>query len=316
MDFADSNIELFVACDAACNLTSCEEQAAALRNLSDVLNEARFKFTRQNKQELAEKNKLLQAQIDAWGLSLKPLEAPFQSRNQKHQCERVSYHDKQDNRKSHAPLPHHYGQNGAEQNSFLCPEIGHVKVKVEVLRHKYGPPQCFRCHGFFHSSKFCTRAPRCIKCAGEHLAKDCVKPIDQKPKCCLCEEEHPANFLGCPKNPKNKVEKTKNTNNGTIQSTKVVDNTPAPPKVNFWEQRAKNITQRQQTNPSTSKKSSQATSSTVYNTESASDIFDQLNSPAVRETFDLLEEFIQITTTIPIRYGRLRAIKKPARRRS
>ncbi|GFS47318.1 hypothetical protein TNIN_139191 [Trichonephila inaurata madagascariensis] len=55
-----------------------EEQSAALRNLSDVLNEACFKFTHQKKQELAEQNNLLQAQIDAWGLPPKPLDAPFQ----------------------------------------------------------------------------------------------------------------------------------------------------------------------------------------------------------------------------------------------
>ncbi|GFQ99928.1 nucleic-acid-binding protein from transposon X-element [Trichonephila clavata] len=74
-----------------------------------------------------------------------------------------------------------------------------MQVKIEVLLPKYGPPQCFRCQGFFHSSKFCTRTPRCVKCADEHLAKDCTKPLEQKPKCCLCEGEHPAIFLGCPK---------------------------------------------------------------------------------------------------------------------
>ncbi|GFW58917.1 nucleic-acid-binding protein from transposon X-element [Trichonephila clavipes] len=79
--------------------------------------------------------------------------------------------------------------------------IGFVKCQVEALRKKYGPPQCFRCQGFFHSSKYCTRTPRCVKCAKNHLAKDCKKPIDEKPKCCLCEGEHPANYLDCLKNP-------------------------------------------------------------------------------------------------------------------
>ncbi|GFV16300.1 hypothetical protein TNCV_1671051 [Trichonephila clavipes] len=52
-----------------------EEQSTALRGLSDVLDEARFKFTHQKKQEL---NRLLQAQIDAWGLPPKPINSPFQ----------------------------------------------------------------------------------------------------------------------------------------------------------------------------------------------------------------------------------------------
>ncbi|GFS91109.1 nucleic-acid-binding protein from transposon X-element [Trichonephila clavipes] len=87
-----------------------------------------------------------------------------------------------------------------EQNraAYHVTDIGYMKVKVEALRPKYGPPQCFRCQGFFHSSRFCTRAPRCIKCAGAHLTKECTKPINQKPKCCLCEGDHPASFLGCP----------------------------------------------------------------------------------------------------------------------
>ncbi|GFY19541.1 hypothetical protein TNCV_4647131 [Trichonephila clavipes] len=55
-----------------------DEQSAALRNLSDVLDEARFKFTHQKKQELAEQNKLLQAQIDALGFTPKRINSPFQ----------------------------------------------------------------------------------------------------------------------------------------------------------------------------------------------------------------------------------------------
>ncbi|GFY76237.1 nucleic-acid-binding protein from transposon X-element [Trichonephila inaurata madagascariensis] len=54
------------------------EQSTNLRHLSDVLDEARFKFTHIRKQELAEQNKLLQAQIDAWGLPSRPIDAPFQ----------------------------------------------------------------------------------------------------------------------------------------------------------------------------------------------------------------------------------------------
>ncbi|GFY48936.1 putative RNA-directed DNA polymerase from transposon X-element [Trichonephila inaurata madagascariensis] len=61
-----------------------------------------------------------------------------------------------------------------------------------------------------------------------------------------------------------------------------MNNTPAPPKVNFWEQRANNAAARQQPNPITSKKFSQATPSTTNtSTEPAIDIFEQLNSPAI-----------------------------------
>ncbi|GFU53041.1 hypothetical protein TNCV_3098291 [Trichonephila clavipes] len=56
-----------------------EDQSSNLRQLGDVLDEAKFKFTHIRKMELAEQNKLLQAQIDAWGLPSKPIDAPFQN---------------------------------------------------------------------------------------------------------------------------------------------------------------------------------------------------------------------------------------------
>ncbi|GFU19924.1 nucleic-acid-binding protein from transposon X-element [Trichonephila clavipes] len=438
-----------------------EEQSAALRSLSDLLDEARYKFTHQKKQELAEQNQLLQAQIDAWGLPTKPINFPFQvvlrkkgrkasgpeeetsAKKQRtdvtttqNQFAQLTVEDMDLNaqgtstsadngapsaaappKKHHVPpitidnvsnqaglLKHLQGltnlkleakllgtklriypqtayayhlirkyveENQLESFTYILPEdkklrlvirglptdmspveiigslaeqnisvnechimtskktgkemplflitmdkteqnraayhvtnIGYMKVKVEALRPKYGPPQCFRCQGFFHSSRFCTRAPRCVKCAGAHLAKECTKPIDQKPKCCLCEGEHPASFLGCPRNPRNKINpesgKTKETSQNAAKPTKTVIETPPPPKVNFWEQRAKNAAARQQPNPSTSKKIPQASTSTAHTSvDTAEDIFEQLNSPAVQETFDLLEEFITIAHTIP-----------------
>ncbi|GFQ79462.1 hypothetical protein TNCT_255011 [Trichonephila clavata] len=45
-----------------------EEQASNMRQLGDVLDEAKFKFTHIRKLEIAEQSKLLQAQVDAWGL--------------------------------------------------------------------------------------------------------------------------------------------------------------------------------------------------------------------------------------------------------
>ncbi|GFW49126.1 RNA-directed DNA polymerase from mobile element jockey [Trichonephila clavipes] len=146
--------------------------------------------------------------------------------------------------------------------AYHVTEIGYMKVKIEPLRPKYGPPQCFRCRA--------SSTP-----ADSALA-------------------HPD------ANPRNKPENAVTTNKTATKPVKTTFTTPPPPKVNFWEQRAKNSTPLQQPNPSTSKKPSQATSPAAPSTvESAEDLFEQLNSPAVRETFDLLEEFIKIATTIP-----------------
>ncbi|GFQ80730.1 hypothetical protein TNCT_419211 [Trichonephila clavata] len=61
-----------------------EEQSAALRSLSDVLDETRFKYIHQRNQELEESKRQLedetrelQNKTDAWGALSKPLESPF-----------------------------------------------------------------------------------------------------------------------------------------------------------------------------------------------------------------------------------------------
>ncbi|GFU00906.1 nucleic-acid-binding protein from transposon X-element, partial [Trichonephila clavipes] len=138
----------------------------------------------------------------------------------------------------------------------------HIKdchnMQIEALRKKYGPPQCFRCQGFFHSSKYCTRTPRCVKCAKNHLAKDCKKPIDEKPKCCLCEGEHPANYLDCPKKPRHRIAEEKERKRNEKKQAYI---TPEPPKVNFWEQRAKTAAQRQQSTSTNQQKPPTTTTS-------------------------------------------------------
>ncbi|GFS59770.1 nucleic-acid-binding protein from transposon X-element [Trichonephila clavipes] len=79
-----------------------------------------------------------------------------------------------------------------------------MKIEVDTMRRKFGPAQCYRCQGFFHSSRFCTRNPKCVKCGKPHLTKDCTKTREEEPTCCHCQGNHPANYTGCPKNPLNK----------------------------------------------------------------------------------------------------------------
>ncbi|GFR15271.1 nucleic-acid-binding protein from transposon X-element [Trichonephila clavata] len=84
---------------------------------------------------------------------------------------------------------------------YKITELNNMKIKVEPLRKKYGPPQCYCCQGFFHSSKYCTRFLRCVKCAGDHLNKECKKSLEEPPKCCHFDGEHPASFLHCSQTP-------------------------------------------------------------------------------------------------------------------
>ncbi|GFY42224.1 RNA-directed DNA polymerase from mobile element jockey [Trichonephila inaurata madagascariensis] len=223
-------------------------------------------------------------------------------------------HAKQENRTTNASV-HVLSMERTEKHKTIFKKvmsIGFVKVVVEILRKKYGPPQCFRCQGFFHSSKYCTRTPRCVKCSKNHIVKDCPKPIDGKPKRCLCDGEHPANFLDYPKNPRHRIVEEKEKK---LKSKKKIHVVPEPPKVNFWEERAKTATQRQQpTSTDQPKPKIPPAASTSSSKQSNSpdftpDIFNELKNPAVQETFELLEQFLEIATTIPTKYGRLTAFR-------
>ncbi|GFT89492.1 probable RNA-directed DNA polymerase from transposon X-element [Trichonephila clavipes] len=97
---------------------------------------------------------------------------------------------------------------------FNIKTIGFFRVAVEPLNKSTMPPQCYRCQEFFHHSRFCARAPKCLKCSGGHLTSDCTKSAKAPAKCANCSGPHPANFSGCPRNPINtKTNKSKSTKN-------------------------------------------------------------------------------------------------------
>ncbi|GFY66801.1 nucleic-acid-binding protein from transposon X-element [Trichonephila inaurata madagascariensis] len=63
--------------------------------------------------------------------------------------------------------------------------IGFFRVVVEPLNKSSMPPQCYRCQEFFHHSRFCARAPKCLKCSGGHLTSECTKPAKAQAKCAI-----------------------------------------------------------------------------------------------------------------------------------
>ncbi|GFU54913.1 putative RNA-directed DNA polymerase from transposon X-element [Trichonephila clavipes] len=62
-------------------------------------------------------------------------------------------------------------RNEANRDVYNITEICFMKIIVEPLKPRNGPAQCFRCQGFFHSSRFCTRNPKCVKCGKPHLTR-------------------------------------------------------------------------------------------------------------------------------------------------
>lgn len=61
--------------------------------------------------------------------------------------------------------------------------------------------QCRHCQRIGHSASNCHLTPRCGKCAGNQLAKECKYTVNTNPgllKCANCAMEgHPASYQGC-----------------------------------------------------------------------------------------------------------------------
>jgi len=77
-------------------------------------------------------------------------------------------------------------------------KLCHCIVKWEKYKNSRPIRQCSNCQSFGHSSTYCGRPPKCVKCDQQHASKDCTKPASSPPKCINCGGEHPANFTGCP----------------------------------------------------------------------------------------------------------------------
>jgi hypothetical protein len=76
--------------------------------------------------------------------------------------------------------------------------ILNMKVKIETLKKNTSRmPQCYNCQAYNHTRKYCNREPRCVKCAGKHLSKECNKSKNEPVKCIHCGNHHPANYRGC-----------------------------------------------------------------------------------------------------------------------
>lgn len=71
-----------------------------------------------------------------------------------------------------------------------------MSVRFETFR-KIGLAQCHTWQRFGHGSSNCNHSPRCVKCAGDHFAKDCPKTSDQAPTCVNCGENHTSKYRGC-----------------------------------------------------------------------------------------------------------------------
>lgn len=77
-------------------------------------------------------------------------------------------------------------------------KICHCIVSWERYKPKRPIAQCFQCQQFGHSSAYCGRPPKCVKCGKLHQTSDCKKQTSEPPTCANCGGYHPANYSGCP----------------------------------------------------------------------------------------------------------------------
>ncbi|GFX09258.1 nucleic-acid-binding protein from transposon X-element [Trichonephila clavipes] len=138
------------------------------------------------------------------------------------------------NYRTKAPMPLFYLQieNGADAPKiFNFTELFGTRIEVKPFDRGNKINQCWRCQGWFHSSEVCHLPPRCVRCAGPHLAKDCTRSFDEPLKCANCSGEHAANWSRCPKHPKNAKKKNPNQNNKNKNGPKPKNNPANQKKV-------------------------------------------------------------------------------------
>ena len=74
----------------------------------------------------------------------------------------------------------------------------YYRIRVEPYKSR-DIIQCYKCQRFNHTEKTCHANPRCVKCAGEHITRQCTRTLtDVNLKCANCKGNHTANFRGCP----------------------------------------------------------------------------------------------------------------------
>ncbi|GFT97090.1 zinc finger protein [Trichonephila clavipes] len=107
---------------------------------------------------------------------------------------------------------------------FDFTELFGTRIEVKSFDRGNKINQCWRCQGWFHSSEVFHLPPRCVRCAGPHLAKGCTLEFEAPMKCVNCSGAHAANWSRCPKHPSNSKKKNNKNKNSNKNGTKPRNN--------------------------------------------------------------------------------------------
>lgn len=80
---------------------------------------------------------------------------------------------------------------------FNLRSLFHCHVRVESYKKSKLITQCHRCQRFGHTLAHCQAEFKCVKCAGSHDTRECMKDSKTKAKCANCGGPHPASYKGC-----------------------------------------------------------------------------------------------------------------------
>lgn len=113
-----------------------------------------------------------------------------------------------------------------------------IRIYIEERRNNRKVIQCRRCQQWGHATSNCFRQERCVRCAGEHLTKDCEKHNEGAVnwKCANCNGAHQANNIDCPIY-QSKLSNLQNNREGRpapkdIRQQQYID--APPPERNAW----------------------------------------------------------------------------------
>jgi len=90
------------------------------------------------------------------------------------------------------------GKTEQAKEIFSVKRLCHCSVKIESYKKRESLTQCFRCQRFGHTRLTCQISPKCVKCAGDHLAAECLKSPKSPASCINCGGQHPASYKQCP----------------------------------------------------------------------------------------------------------------------
>ena len=87
-------------------------------------------------------------------------------------------------------------------------KIGWLIYRCEQSKEPPHVKQCFKCQKEGHSAIECKNEQRCLRCSGQHAAKQCAKPKENA-KCANCGGSHASVYKGCSSYQNGVVEVTK-----------------------------------------------------------------------------------------------------------